>query len=302
MQLPVVMFEVTNKCNLTCEYCYVLSRKNRHFMLSLQEIKLILKTLKENFNCKLVVFTGGEPFLRKDLEEIVKYTLSIGLLCSLATNGSLIKEDHLKFLKNSFQEIKITYDGSSTCSAILNSLKLLRKNKIPFTLHTTISNNNIKEIDQIIIDSLNFGAKRLDFNVVCRNTRIEEYEKNNNTILLNRIQLEEAYDKIFKASRTYKCFISHHLFGRKELNEKEKLKKFLLPYWNIRADGFLFPMVDINDKWIIADFLNTNSIDFSVLENFKKVLVNTYNKCGQLLISTENVVNYGEILCSELNN
>lgn len=76
----VVFFVVTNKCNLRCKHCFVsnsvLSSPNSD--LPLQDIQKIILDLKKN-NVFKVIITGGEPFLRKDIIDILSFVSKQGL-------------------------------------------------------------------------------------------------------------------------------------------------------------------------------------------------------------------------------
>lgn len=96
-----VNFEVTSKCNQKCIYCFNAYRRENIHDLSFKKIKKILLDLK-NKNIKSVLFTGGEPFSRNDMINILKFSLEIGLKTSILSNGFKIKslvKQHLELFK-----------------------------------------------------------------------------------------------------------------------------------------------------------------------------------------------------------
>ncbi|HLC57447.1 MAG TPA: radical SAM protein, partial [Candidatus Nanoarchaeia archaeon] len=83
-----LVFYVTDKCNARCEHCFYWKNINKKGNeLGLEEIKHMIKSLKHPL--ELVILTGGEPLLRKDLYEICDafYTINNTERINVATNG-----------------------------------------------------------------------------------------------------------------------------------------------------------------------------------------------------------------------
>jgi 12,18-didecarboxysiroheme deacetylase len=87
---PVVVWNVTRRCNLKCVHCYAHAR-DEEFMgeLSTQEGKAVLDDLAE-FGAPVVLFSGGEPLVRPDLTELADYAVRKGMRAVISTNGTLI--------------------------------------------------------------------------------------------------------------------------------------------------------------------------------------------------------------------
>ena len=63
-----VTFFVTNKCNLKCEHCFYSAELNKPtHELTLEEVKHMAKTMDP---FPVMLYSGGEPFLRRDLAEV----------------------------------------------------------------------------------------------------------------------------------------------------------------------------------------------------------------------------------------
>jgi len=109
-----VLWEITNTCNYHCSYCIFSSESKKYENeLSTEEIKKAIKELKEN-NFTYIKFTGGEPFTRDDMIEILKYARNLGFDMDISTNGSLITEKIAKELKNmSFPMVHVSLDGEN---------------------------------------------------------------------------------------------------------------------------------------------------------------------------------------------
>jgi len=89
-----VMVEVTPRCNFKCKFCFnrVSFAKQGHLgkELTTSYLKKIIDSI-EKAGVRVVRFTGGEPMLREDIFELIKYAKAKGLETRLNTNGSLIK-------------------------------------------------------------------------------------------------------------------------------------------------------------------------------------------------------------------
>ena len=103
---------VTGKCNLHCGHCYLLDSK-RSIDPSLDQIDKLLKEASI-YGIEEVKLTGGEPFVREDLFEILnilhKYDLHLNAIC---TNGTLINDDHIKAMLefDPVPFVKFSFDG-----------------------------------------------------------------------------------------------------------------------------------------------------------------------------------------------
>jgi AdoMet-dependent heme synthase len=97
--LDQLWFQVTGTlCNLTCSHCFIsCSPRNRAFgFLSLPEIEKLLEESR-TFGVKEYYFTGGEPFLHRDMVAILERTLDYGP-ATMLTNATVFKDDWLSRL------------------------------------------------------------------------------------------------------------------------------------------------------------------------------------------------------------
>jgi MoaA/NifB/PqqE/SkfB family radical SAM enzyme len=82
-----VMFELTYRCNFKCPHCYVPFKYRKCKELETKEVFAILDQLKD-IGCFYLGFTGGEPFMRKDILDILWYAKKKGFEIIIYTNGS----------------------------------------------------------------------------------------------------------------------------------------------------------------------------------------------------------------------
>lgn len=96
--LQSVFIEVTNRCNLQCIHCYNSSSQNEKYQLKKESLLSFLDEIDTlgTFN---VFFTGGEPFVREDFNEILNYTYDKGFEIGILTNGTLLDLEKLALLK-----------------------------------------------------------------------------------------------------------------------------------------------------------------------------------------------------------
>ena len=87
-----VALGITGQCNYRCLYCDVWRRENKG-ELGTEQWKAILNELADWLGPTHVSFAGGEPFLRRDLEEIVSFAYGLGFLPSVVTNGAALTAD-----------------------------------------------------------------------------------------------------------------------------------------------------------------------------------------------------------------
>src|SRR3989338_3811002 len=86
-------FQLTHRCNHRCGHCYVINtcENNRipYNELNTSDLKKLLREAC-SLGCMFITFTGGEPLLRDDFEELYVYARRLGLGIFLQTNATLI--------------------------------------------------------------------------------------------------------------------------------------------------------------------------------------------------------------------
>ena len=157
--------ELTERCNNNCIHCYInlpandLTARNRE--LSTSEIKNILIEAA-SLGCLTVRFTGGEPLLREDFEELYLFTRRLGLKIIIFTNATLITQ-HLAdlFVRiPPLEKIEVSIYGMKRSSyeavtrvpgsfeAVWRGINLLLENKMPFVVKNALLPPNKEEMDK----------------------------------------------------------------------------------------------------------------------------------------------------------
>ncbi|MBI4845476.1 MAG: radical SAM protein [Candidatus Omnitrophica bacterium] len=89
---PLVVFNLTRRCNLKCIHCYSNAEdKDYKNELSLAQVKAVIDSFKK-LKVPIILFSGGEPLVRKDILDIIAYAKKKGIRSGLSTNGTLISE------------------------------------------------------------------------------------------------------------------------------------------------------------------------------------------------------------------
>jgi Fe-coproporphyrin III synthase len=106
---PVVVWNVTKRCNLKCIHCYAHAKDQpAPDELSTEEGKRMLDDLAQ-FGAPVVLFSGGEPLMRSDLIELADYAVNKGMRAVISTNGTLITPEMAQSLK----AVGLSYVGIS---------------------------------------------------------------------------------------------------------------------------------------------------------------------------------------------
>ena len=159
----VVSWNVTRKCNLKCPHCYInATTETLNNELSTEEAKGLIDQISE-VSRPLLILSGGEPLLRKDIFELVRYGTEKGLKMGLGSNGSLIDDIAAKRLKEAgVKTVSISLDSSiperhdefrgvsGSWEKAVSAIKALRDNDMLVQVNTTVTQNNFDEIDEIM--------------------------------------------------------------------------------------------------------------------------------------------------------
>jgi Fe-coproporphyrin III synthase len=158
---PVVVWNVTRRCNLKCIHCYANAKDTAIGReLSLKEGKHLIDDLA-GFGVPVILFSGGEPLARKDLPEMAAYAVNKGMRAVISTNGTLITPQIAHNLKDiGLSYVGISLDGMEAMNdrfrgiqgAFVSALKGIENCKnagIKVGLRFTINKQNVNQIPEI---------------------------------------------------------------------------------------------------------------------------------------------------------
>lgn len=158
---PVVVWNITRRCNLKCIHCYAHANETTSKdELSTEEGKKLIDDLA-GFGVPVILFSGGEPLVRKDLPELASYAVEKGMRAVISTNGTLITDNVAKELKDiGLSYVGISLDGTEKVNdrfrgvkgafnSAINGIKSCKKAGIKVGLRFTVNNHNGNEIPAI---------------------------------------------------------------------------------------------------------------------------------------------------------
>ncbi len=158
---PVVVWNITRRCNLHCVHCYA-HAKDKHFdnELTTEQGKALLDDLAD-FGVPVVLFSGGEPLMREDLPELAEYAVKKGMRAVISTNGTLITPEKARILKKiGLSYVGISLDGleeihdhfrgkKGAYKDAMEGIKNCQDAGIKVGLRFTMNKINVKEIPGI---------------------------------------------------------------------------------------------------------------------------------------------------------
>ncbi len=171
---PVILpgsmkIEITRRCNLNCKHCLADSSPELYPELSLHEISDLMGQAKK-LGVASIGIVGGEPFMRKDLPQIVEATANLGMYYSVSTNGMLITQKNVKQIKTKYLlKASVSIDGDSAYhnylrqnnnaySFAFRGIGILKSENIPVAIAMMINKENKHLIEAVIEDAIGVKA------------------------------------------------------------------------------------------------------------------------------------------------
>lgn len=159
----------TKRCNLSCEFCVVgkmLQNENKEYDLTIAQAKRILSN-KIISKSLMIMFTGGEPLLNKNLPEIVKLFKSYGHIVSVTTNGLLLDRKIDELICAGIDSIGISvYDSNFTI--LCEKLRKLT-NSFPIRLNKVISRYDVERFPENIEKAVKLGIETGCYGIIFQN-------------------------------------------------------------------------------------------------------------------------------------
>ena len=175
-QSHVISWNLTKKCNLRCEHCYIsagrISRAEAQDELSTDECLAVVDGICEVNPSALLILTGGEPLLRKDVFEIATYASGRGLWPVVGTNGVLVTHELAeRMIEAGIRGMALSLDALDPATHdrfrmvegawknTVEGTRVLTEVGLPYIIQTTVGAHNLHEVTDIARFAHELGAR-----------------------------------------------------------------------------------------------------------------------------------------------
>lgn len=209
--------ELTGRCNLKCSYCFQSgwnTPEKTKKELGTEEVKDLIRQGKK-FGCKVVTITGGEPFVRPDIWEILDFCKELKV--EILTNSEMLGVSEIINIGEKYpqvQVVKISIDGfwgheknrfPSTHKKIIENFKLFKKyTKAKLIANTVVTKHSISDLEKLygILKNVPVDTWRIDLPFLAG--RYEKNVKNYNLSPEDAIKnLKQLLIKYFKDKKPF---------------------------------------------------------------------------------------------------
>jgi radical SAM protein with 4Fe4S-binding SPASM domain len=209
-----IQWHLTEQCNLSCKHCYQGARCADELSLPeitdvVEEVSDMLKDWSDTYGVafsRSFNITGGEPFLKPDLFEILGEIRKRGIDVYLLTNGTLVSRERAKRLADlGIKGVQVSIEGpedvhdsirgAGSFAAAAAGIERLIDCGIPVTLNMTLSALNVEEVKKVITLGSHMGARRIGFTRLVPDGRARS--------LVSRILSPEQVRQAYASLATY---------------------------------------------------------------------------------------------------
>ncbi len=199
-----IAWEITRRCNLRCVHCRSASEAivKEHPDFTTEEAYRVLDDIS-SYVKPVVVLSGGEPLMRKDVFDIAEYGTGKGLRMCLATNGTVVTEKKCSQIKESgIKIVSLSLDGSTSTvhddfrkqkgafDGTTKAAKLFKEHGIEFIINSSFTKRNQEEIPKVYSLARELGATAWYMFMIVPTGRGEE--------IMNELISKEDYENILE--------------------------------------------------------------------------------------------------------
>lgn len=180
----LVALNLTRRCNLNCAHCYLdagLRGAADPTELTTDEVRALLDDIAALSDETMVVLTGGEPLLRRDLEQIAAHASGLGLMVVVGTNGMALNERRVAALQAAgVAGVGVSVDSldpdrhdafrglPGSFARTMDGIDACRRAGLGLQIHFTVTDDTAGELDAMIAFTRSCGAIALNvFFLVC---------------------------------------------------------------------------------------------------------------------------------------
>ncbi len=154
----MISWNLTRMCNLRCPHCYLEAGRKAENELTTDECLGLIDEMKA-LGTEMLILTGGEPLLRRDIYDLARYASSQGIWVVMGTNGVLVTDEVVaKMIECGVQGVAISIDslepakhdhfrgGPDAWEYSVRALDICRANGLQVLIQTTVMDMNYAEI------------------------------------------------------------------------------------------------------------------------------------------------------------
>ena len=157
---PVVVWNMTQKCNLRCIHCYAQATAHNQKEIGTEAAKDIIRDLAD-FGSPVLLLSGGEPLMRSDLSELASFAVNQGMRAVISTNGTMITREKARELRSiGLSYVGISIDGTrevhdrfrqvdGAFDGAMQGLENCQQEGLKVGLRMTVSRNNAGEVPAV---------------------------------------------------------------------------------------------------------------------------------------------------------
>lgn len=250
--------ELTYRCPLQCPYCsnpIELSRYQPE--LDTAQWKDVLRQAAE-LGVIQAHFSGGEPLLRKDLEELVRAAREYDLYCDLSTSAYTATRERFVALKeagldaiqvsllDSRRDINDWVGGAKSFDQKCNAIRWAKELGFPVSLNAVLHRHNLDHVEEILRLALDWGVERIELAHV---QYVGWAFRNRAALLPTRKQLEHAQAVVaqMQDEARGKMFILHVLPDFYQAVPKACLQGWGTHFITVAPDGAVLPCLSARE-------------------------------------------------------
>lgn len=230
----ILTISMTKKCNLNCTYCWDHDQRENLNELKTDEIKKLLLSARRLGVRSFNPF-GGEPFIRRDALEIIRYAYEIGFrLVTVTTNGTLLNQEKIRGIvegvpRGASMGVLVSLDGANESEndfirspgSFLKTVQSIRnfrssrdelKRDVGIVVNTVVSRNNFRSMLKQIEVSREAGADSVHFLTPIMNGGVvaSDMAKRGLFILPEDFdELDRAIDQVIGVAKTTKFILNN---------------------------------------------------------------------------------------------
>ncbi len=213
----LVSWNLTRKCNLKCPHCYMEGGIAEERELTTEECFSLIDEM-HSLGTEMLILTGGEPLLRRDIFDIARRASSLGMWVVMGTNGVLIRERVIqKMIECGVKGVGISIDsvdpekhnafrgGPNSWEFSINALKLCKSYGMQVLVQTTVMEENYEEVEQVMDLAKSLGAWSFNLYFLVqtgRGTSMNELSSDRTDSMLRRlVALQDDYRPMLVRSK-----------------------------------------------------------------------------------------------------